>query len=99
MRELFVDTSAWYPLVVRSVPEHANMSAAFREQVLAGARVVTTNLVIAESHALIMRRAGSDAALAFVRQVRQPPTVVIESTADVEEEAVDEWLARFHDQR
>jgi len=99
MRELFVDTSAWYPLVVRSAPGHASLGAAIREHILSGSRIVTTSLVIAESHAMIMRRAGIEAGLAFLRRVRQPPTIVVEYTADLEEEAIEQWLGRYRDQR
>lgn len=60
--------------------------------------MVTTNLVIAESHALLLRRAGIRAGLAFVRLVRQPPNVIVESTAKIEGRAVSEWLTRFSDQ-
>lgn len=60
--------------------------------------MVTTNLVIAESHALLLRRAGIRAGLAFVRLVRQPPNVIVESTAKIEDRAVSEWLTRFSDQ-
>lgn len=60
--------------------------------------MVTTNLVVAESHALLARRAGGRAALAFVRHVRQPPNVVVESREALEHDAIEEWLARFEDQ-
>lgn len=98
MGELFVDTSAWYLLIVRSHPDHAWLSGALRERVLAGVRVVTTNLVVAETQALLLRRTGIAAALGFVRRVRQPPNVVVESTGAPEDVAVDAWLARYGDQ-
>ena len=99
MGELFVDTSAWYPLVVRSHPDHSRMSSALRDRILAGARVVTTNLVIAETHVLLLRRAGIAAALGFVQRVRQPPNVIVVSTSALEDVAVDSWLARDNDQQ
>lgn len=98
MNELFVDTSAWYPLVVRSHPDHQRLSDALRARVTARVRVVTTNLVIAETHALVLRRAGIGAALAFVRRVRQPPNIVVASTANLEELALDSWISRYDDQ-
>ncbi len=98
MGELFVDSSAWYPLVVRSHPDHERLSGALRVRILAGVRVVTTNLVVAETHALLLRRAGIGAALAFVRRVRLPPNVVVESTTALEDDAVDSWLAPYNDQ-
>jgi uncharacterized protein len=96
--ELFVDTSAWYPAVVRSHPDHAAVARALRERVRAGARVVTTNIVVAETHALLLRRVGRDAALAFVGRVGDAPNLVVTSTRDLEHAAVHDWLERFDDQ-
>lgn len=98
MRELFVDTSAWYPLVVRAHPDHARVSEALQAHVQRGARLLTTNLVLAESHALVMRRAGTDAARRFLRLASAPPTVVVHSSAALEEAAVRDWLERYRDQ-
>jgi len=96
--ELFIDTSAWYPLVVTSHPDHAAVAAALRQQVSAGVRVVTTNLVIAETQALLMRRVGRAVALEFAQRVRQPPNLVIASSEALERDAMVQWLARFEDQ-
>jgi predicted nucleic acid-binding protein len=96
--EVFVDTSAWYPLAVAADPAHAGLSDALRARVRAGRRVVTTNLVVAETHAMLVRRAGRRAALAFVRTVGLPPNAVVWSTPDLEERAVTDWLERFRDQ-
>jgi len=96
--ELFVDTSAWFAVVVRSHPDHPSVSAALRQQVGAGVRVVTTNLVIAETQALLMRRAGRSVALDFVQRVRRPPNLVIASTHALEGQAIGDWLSRFDDQ-
>ena len=95
---IFVDTSAWYPAADRAHPDHAAVSAVLEERVRAGARIVTTNLVVAECHALLMRRLGGDAALAFVREVRREPIVVETATPKLETRAVEDWLARFDDQ-
>lgn len=95
---LFVDTSAWYPLADSGHPDHESIAVALRERVGRGARVVTTNLVLAEAHALLLRRAGIKAALNFVQLVRQPPNAVEYSTAEREAVALRDWLARFHDQ-
>ena len=98
MDELFVDTSAWYPLVVRSHPDHERLSAALRARVERRVRIVTSNLIVAESHALIMRRAGIGAGLRFVQLVRASPNVVVSSNALLEDVAVTDWLMRYTDQ-
>jgi predicted nucleic acid-binding protein len=96
--EVFVDTSAWYPLLLRAHPDHARLAAQLRALIKRGRRVVTTNLVVAETHALTMRRIGLAPALAFVQTVAEPPNVVVHSTAEVEAKAVRAWLERYHDQ-
>jgi len=98
MEEVFVDTSAWYPIVVRTHPDHDRLSAALRACVARRARIVTSNLVVAESHALIMRRAGIESGLRFVQLVRASPNVVVPSTAPLEDAAVNHWLMRYADQ-
>jgi predicted nucleic acid-binding protein len=96
--EVFVDTSAWYPAVVKNHPDHRRVAAALTRAVQQGKRVVTTNLVVAETHALLLRRAGAPVALAFARTVRLPPNLVVSSDPDIEAVALGEWLERFSDQ-
>ena len=96
--EFFVDTSAWYPLLVAKHPDHARLATALRALIRNRRRLVTTNLVVAETHALLLRRVGAKTALAFVRTVDEAPNVVIRSTRDLETEAERNWLARYSDQ-
>lgn len=96
--ELFVDTSAWYPAAVRSDPNHAAVVRALRDRVRAGTRVVTTNLIVAETHALLLRRFGRDQALAFIAGVGNAPNLVVTSTRDLERAAQVDWLEAFDEQ-
>lgn len=96
--ELFVDTSAWYPLVDRSAPDHTRLAAILRERIISGWTLVTTNLVLSESHALIMRRIGREPALSFLLDVRAPPNIVEFSTPEREKRAEHDWFARYADQ-
>lgn len=97
-RELFLATSAWYPLVDRNAPQHRRLAVELRARIEAGWTIVTTNLVLAESQALIMRRIGRNTALAFLTDARAAPNVVELSTPEREERAEREWLSRFADQ-
>lgn len=94
---LFVDTSAWYPLADVAHHEHAALATALRDRVARGARIVTTNLVLAETHALLLRRGGRESALRLARLIRQPPNSLVCSTAEREEAAFTDWLERFAD--
>lgn len=92
-----MDASAWYPLLVRSVPQHDAVTAAIRSAVRHGARPVTTNLVVAETHALLLRRTSRDTALAFARGLTDPRTLVVRSSENLERAAVTDWLERYDD--
>lgn len=96
--ELFIDTSAWFPLANPEDRHHRRLAGALRERVRQGARIVTTNLILAETYALLLRRTRRDAALAFLREVRRPPHVVVTSTEDLELRAEHDFLLRFPDQ-
>lgn len=96
--ELFVDTSAWYAIADAGHPDHPVLAAALRGAVGEGRRIVTTNLVVAETHVLLLRRVGRRPALRFVEEVRREPMVVERGTGEVEERAVEHWLRRFQDQ-
>jgi predicted nucleic acid-binding protein len=96
--ELFVDTSGWFPLAVRGAPGHERLARILRERIAAGVRIVTTNLIVAETQILLLRRVSRAAALRFVRQVGAPPTAVVHSTAELEAAALRDWLEPFEDQ-
>lgn len=98
MGELFLDTSGWYPLADRRHPDHASFAGVLRERIRTGLRLVTTNLVVAETHALLLRRGGHGAARTFLAEVRQDPITIISSTPKIEAAAISDWLHRFDDQ-
>ena len=99
MKDLFVDTSAWYPLADRAHRDHDLLAGTLRERLRQGARIVTTNVVVAETHALLLRRAGHRAALAFLKAVRQAPNQIEYITPERETDAISRlWIERFSDQ-
>lgn len=77
---------------------HDGVAAALRERVRRGNRIVTTQFVLAEAHALLLHRIHRGAALAFLSAVRQPPNVIVAVDADVLERAQQDWLERYSDQ-
>ena len=96
--ELFVDTSAWFPLADPADPSHSALAQALREAVAAGKRIVTTNLVVCETHALLLRRTHRAVALAFLQEVERAPNIVVRSTVELEAAARRDWLERYDDQ-
>lgn len=96
--EVFVDAGIWYEA---SNPQALNhgvgldvMRAAARE----GLRPVTTNLVLAEAHALLVSRVHRNAALTFLREVRGPGVMIVASTPELEQRALSDWIERYDDQ-
>jgi predicted nucleic acid-binding protein len=96
--EFFVDTSAWYPLIVARHPDHARLGSALRALIRNHRRLVTTNLVVAETHALLLRRVGRTTALTFLQTVGESPNVVVRSSRELEAAAERDWLTRYEDQ-
>jgi len=96
--EFFVDTSAWYPLIVARHPDHARLGSALRALIRNHRRLVTTNLVVAETHALLLRRVGRTTALTFLQTVGESPNVVVRSSRELEAAAERDWLTRYDDQ-
>lgn len=68
------------------------------ERVQRGVRIVTTNLIVSEMHALLLHRAGRKAALVFVQTVREPPILIVASSVELERDAVAQWLEKYADQ-
>ena len=98
MPELFVDTSAWFPLADPEDPAHGVVARALRAAVRRGRRIVTTNLVVAETHALLVRRIHRAAGLAFLREIGRDPQIVVTSTPEHAARAQRDWLERYDDQ-
>lgn len=96
--EVFVDTGVWYAAANPSVAEHVASAASLRQAIGRRARVVTTNLVVAETHALLLARVGRAAALRFVRTVTRPPNLIVHGGPEIEERAISDWLERYDDQ-
>lgn len=96
--EIFVDTSAWFALAVPADAEHARLAAALRERVAQGVKVVTGSLVVAETHALLVRRVSREAAIQFTETVGRAPNEVVPCSPDLEAEAMSDWLKPFADE-
>lgn len=72
-RKVFVDTGAWVGLADRSDDLHEPGRAAYATILQPPIRLVTTNLVVAESYALIRRRIGYEAAMRFLQSLQTSP--------------------------
>jgi predicted nucleic acid-binding protein len=63
-----------------------------------GARLVTTNLVVAETHRLLLFRAGPRVALHVLDRIHAHPRVTVEFATSELHQRAREWLVRLGDQ-
>ena len=63
---VFVDTSAFLAMLDRAQRRHEEVANAWREVVAAGRPLITSNVVLVESFALVQRRIGMDAVRVLV---------------------------------
>ena len=101
--EIFVDSGAWLALALTGRTQiqreqHAGFVRAVEGLVRHGAGFVTTNLVIAETHQLMLIRDRRRTGLTFLRGFPAPGIAIVYSTPDLEARALREWLERFDDQ-
>jgi predicted nucleic acid-binding protein len=97
-RETFVDATAWVAIADRG-DQHHEAAVAIHQRLLGERRpLVTTNLVVAEAHVLILRRGGYQAAMSFLASVH-PAWRLLKVYADAALEAEAEaLLGRYDDQ-
>lgn len=97
-RSVFVDSSAYHALADREDESHrfALMILERLEQQSPRPRVVTTNFVRAEAHALLLNRLGRPAAMRFLSELASGGTSLIRVTAADELRAL-EIIERYQD--
>lgn len=62
-------------------------------------RLLTTNLILAESHRFLLHRAGNRVAAAVLDRIDASPLVTVEFVTADHHQAARRWLARLADQR
>jgi predicted nucleic acid-binding protein len=95
-RRAFVDSGAWIALASADDAHHAAADAIFREASEAKTKLVTTNLVLAEVHRVLLFRAGIRAAASTLERIAMSRLVVIESATAQHHSAALGWLRKLH---
>jgi uncharacterized protein len=95
-RAWFVDSSAFFAAFTRNDERHAAASALLRRAALAATPLVTTNFIVAETHALFLARIGREAGVAFLREIDRSLANVIRATAE-DEASAREIVCRYTD--
>lgn len=100
MKPVFLDTSGWFAVASAREARHREAQGAYQRLVATGAQLVTTNLVVAEMHAMVLRSHGGAEGVRFLDGLYQDPShEVVFVDRDLEREAVARWLRRFSDKR
>jgi len=92
---LFVDSGAWIALRSRRDQHHAEADHLFREALSRRIRLLTTNLVIAETHRLTLFRAGHQPALRALGLIDASASVTIRFPTADDHAAAIRWLGRM----
>ena len=96
---LFVDSSAWIALFSARDQHHAEADALFRNALGRRARLITTNLVLAEVHRLLLFRAGGPAASAALDRLESSPALTLLFPSADHHVAARGWLRRLAERR
>lgn len=92
---LFVDSSGWIALRSQRDQHHVEADRLFRDALARRIPLLTTSLVIAETHRLTLFRAGVLPARRFLELIDASPSVRIHFPTADDHTAAREWLARL----
>ena len=92
---VFVDSSAWIALFSSRDQYHAVADKTFRRAVERRMTILTTNLVLAEVHRLLLFRAGVRAALAAIDRIEASPLVRLEFPETSHHRSARAWLEKL----
>ena len=99
MNAVFADASAWVASGNAKEERHHEAQETRSALLDGGATLLTTNLVLAEVHALVSRARGGGAGLDLLDMVYSDPQfAVVHVDRDLESAATDRWLRVFRDQ-
>ena len=77
MAPVLLDTSGLYEAADRRAPRHAAYRDAFRELLTRPAGLLTTEVLLAEAHALVLNRVGPEVALTLIDRLTASPSIEV----------------------
>ena len=92
---IFIDSSAWIALFSRRDQHHEEADRVFRAMVVSKRRILTTNLVLAEIHRLLLYRAGIQAAAAALEKIESSPLVEIVFADASNHQSAKDWIKKL----
>lgn len=94
-RRIFVDTSGFVALIVSNDKNHDQARAILNS--LSGARLYTTNFVLAETHAYLIRFVGHGPARSFLRSMDKPGATTFIRVRSMDEVRAKDVIYRHQD--
>jgi uncharacterized protein len=95
-RRVLVDTSAYFALANPQDASHENVRQTVIELTGRGYRTFTTNLILAETHALLLARVNRSVALQVLMEIHNSATVIVRVSSGDERRA-REILRQYDD--
>jgi uncharacterized protein len=92
---IFVDSSAWIALFSARDQNHASADQLFRDAINSKRILLTSNLVIAEVHRLLLHRAGERAAMAVLERIESSGNVKILFEEGAHHLAAIKWMQQL----
>src|SRR5437588_6846019 len=89
MRQLFVDTSAYFALADRRDENHEVAVRVIHQIIRERAELLTTNYIIAETHTLLLNRIGYVIALRVIKELYKSQTRIYRAREAEERKALD----------
>jgi uncharacterized protein len=96
--KIFVDTGAWFALADHSDGYHSKTVTIFPRLLNEFHRLITSNLVVAESYSLIRRALGHQAAITFLEKIEASPRIIKIYSDPPLEVMAGEILRKYSDQ-
>ncbi|HZO28840.1 MAG TPA: PIN domain-containing protein [Chloroflexota bacterium] len=93
----FIDTSGFYALLDGGDARHSSAISIFADLSIAGTRLVFTNFVRAEAHALTLNRLGHAAANRLLSRLRTTSVTTLVRVTEADEDAALNLIARYRD--
>jgi len=94
---IFVDSSAWIALLSGRDQHHDKADRAFRSIIASRRRMLTTNVVLAEIHRLLLYRAGIRAAATALEKIEASPLVVIKFPDSTHHASAKAWIKKLQE--
>ncbi len=96
---VFVDTSAWIALFSSRDQNHVEAENSFRALLSIEASLITSNLVLAEMHRLVLHRVGVQAATLVLDKIESSRQVTVAFPSNNHHAAARKWLSKMQNVR